>query len=77
MRSSRLIIVLVASGAILALGLAAFTWTLRANTSEAQQGAMQSCPRHGRMKNRYEGNRQRLSSCRTVVQDRSILVRKA
>jgi len=35
------------------------------------------CPRHGRMKNRYEGNRQRLSSCRTVVQDRSIGARKA
>jgi len=59
------------------LGLLALIWPMTIGLSEAQQGAMQNCPRHGRMKNRYEGNRQRLSSCRTVVQDRSIGARKA
>jgi hypothetical protein len=45
MRSSRVILVLVASGAILAVGLAAVAWTLGAGSSEAQEGAMHNCPR--------------------------------
>jgi hypothetical protein len=44
MRRSRLIVVLVASGAILVLGLSAFAWTLGTGSSEAQQDAMQNCP---------------------------------
>ena len=48
MRSGRLAVLVVVSGAILALGLAAFAWTLGAGSSGAQQGAMQNCPQPGK-----------------------------
>ena len=48
MRNSRLLVALVASGAILALGVAALAWTLAAGSSEAQQGAMHNCPGAGK-----------------------------
>jgi len=47
-RGSRLLVVLVASGVVLALGLAGFAWTLAAGSSEAQQGAMHNCPSPGK-----------------------------
>jgi len=48
MRVSRLIAVLVTSGAMLALGLTAFAWTLGASSSEAQLDAMHNCPQAGK-----------------------------
>ena len=48
MNRSRLIVVLVASGAILALGLAGLAWTLGAGSSEAEQGATHNCPSPGK-----------------------------
>ena len=48
MRNSWLLVALVASGAILALGLAALAWTLAAGSSEAQQGTMHNCPSSGK-----------------------------
>jgi len=47
-RNSRLVAALVASGAILALGVAGLAWTLAAGSSEAQQGAMHNCPDSGK-----------------------------
>jgi len=44
MRTSRLMIVLVRSGATLALALTALAWTLGTNSSEAQLDAMHDCP---------------------------------
>src|SRR4030067_2572379 len=43
-----LVAILVASGAILALGVAGLAWTLAAGSSEAQQGAMHNCPDSGK-----------------------------
>ena len=48
MRTSRLLAVLVASGVILALGVAGLAWTLAAGSSEAQQGTMHNCPNSGK-----------------------------
>jgi len=48
MPSSRRKAVLVASGAILTLGLVAFAWTSSADTSEAQQGVLHNCPQPGK-----------------------------
>jgi hypothetical protein len=47
-RNSRLLVALVASGAILALGVAGLAWTLAAGSSEAQQGTMHNCPSSGK-----------------------------
>jgi len=47
MRHNRMLIVLVASGAIIAL-LAGLVWALGAGPSEAQQGAMHNCPLAGK-----------------------------
>ena len=44
MRTSRLMIVLVRSGATLALALTALAWTLGTASSEAQLDAMHGCP---------------------------------
>jgi hypothetical protein len=48
MRSSQPMVILAASGAILAMGLVAFAWALAAGSSEAQQDAMQNCPQVGK-----------------------------
>ena len=48
MLSNRLVVVLVASGAMIALGLAVFTWGFGAGVSEAQQDAMHNCPQTGK-----------------------------
>ena len=48
MRNNRLLVALVASGAILALGVAGLAWTLAAGSSEAQQGTMHNCPSSGK-----------------------------
>lgn len=48
MRGSWLLAVLVASGVMLALGLAGLAWMLAAGSSEAQQGAMHNCPNPGK-----------------------------
>lgn len=48
MRSSRMAVLLGASGAVLALLLAGFVWTLAAGPSEAQQGSMHNCPGVGK-----------------------------
>jgi hypothetical protein len=47
-RNRRLLAALVASGAIVALGLAGLAWTLAAGSSEAQQGTMHNCPSSGK-----------------------------
>jgi hypothetical protein len=47
MWGSRIMIALVTSGAILALGLAVVTWALGADASEAEQDAMYNCPQTG------------------------------
>jgi len=48
MLSRQLMVIALGSCTILALGLVAFTWTLGAGSSEAQQGAMHNCPQTGR-----------------------------
>lgn len=48
MRNSRLLFVLVALGAVLAVGVAGFAWTLSAGSSEAQQGTVHNCPSAGK-----------------------------
>ena len=48
MLSNRLVVVLVASGTILALGLTLFIWGFGAGVSEAQQDAMHNCPETGK-----------------------------
>ena len=48
MVSRRPMVVVLGSCGILALGLVAFTWTLGAGPSEAQQGAMHNCPQTGK-----------------------------
>lgn len=49
MLSSRLMVIIVTSGAILALGLVMFTWGFGAGASEAQQdAAMHNCPQTGK-----------------------------
>jgi hypothetical protein len=48
MPANRLMVVLGASGAMLALGLVLVTWILGAGASDAQQGAMQNCPQPGK-----------------------------
>lgn len=48
MRGARPIILLIASGPILGLGLAALAWTLGAGSSEAQEGIMHNCPHPGK-----------------------------
>jgi hypothetical protein len=47
-RGGRLVVALVVSGAVLALGLAGLAWTLTAGSSQAQQGAMHNCPSSGK-----------------------------
>ena len=48
MRNSRLIVVLVSAGAMLAFNLLALAWTLGAGPSEAQSGAIHNCPAAGK-----------------------------
>ena len=48
MRNSRLLFVLVALGAVLAVGVAGLAWTLSAGSSEAQQGTVHNCPSAGK-----------------------------
>jgi len=47
-RSSRFLVVLVASGALFALVLTAFTWAPAMRSSRAQQGMMLNCPPPGK-----------------------------
>ena len=48
MGSTRLLVILVAFGPLLALTLTALAWTLGAGSSEAQQGMMLNCPPPGK-----------------------------
>jgi len=48
MRARPVIVVLVTSGAVLALALTAFAWTLGADSSAAQQDGMHNCPQAGK-----------------------------
>jgi hypothetical protein len=47
MLSSRMTLVLISSGVMIALGLVVFTWGFGAGASEAQQDAMHNCPQTG------------------------------
>jgi hypothetical protein len=48
MISSRVTLVLISSGVMIALGLVVFTWGFGAGASEAQQDAMHNCPQTGK-----------------------------
>jgi len=48
MLSSRVTLVLISSGVMIALGLVVFTWGFGAGASEAQQDAMHNCPQTGK-----------------------------
>lgn len=48
MLSSRLMVIIVTFGAILALGLVMLTWGFGAGASEAQQDTMHNCPQTGK-----------------------------
>jgi hypothetical protein len=48
MRGSRLLVTLIACGALFALALTAFTWAPAMRSSVAQQGMMLNCPPPGK-----------------------------
>jgi len=48
MCGSRLLVTLIACGALFALALTAFTWAPTMRSSEAQQGMMLNCPPSGK-----------------------------
>ena len=48
MRGSRLLAIVVASGALFALALTAFAWAPATRSSDAQQGMMVNCPPPGK-----------------------------